>query len=384
MKNFSFHNPTRIVFGKDCVAKLNKFIPEKERVLVCFGGGSVRSNGVYNQVKATLSGYTVHEFWGIEPNPSVETVRAAVAEGKSFNATCVLAVGGGSVLDACKLIAAALTTDADPWEITRAGVCKTYLPLYTVLTVPATGSEMNSGAVISNKATGEKFPVTCGFPVVSFMDPSFCLTLGQRQRACGIADAYVHVLEQYLTFSQSGIMDRMAEGVLKQLIDIAPKCVKEELDYDTASEYMLTATIALNGFLGMGVVPDWATHFIGHEITALTSITHAETLTMILPHLWYVLLDHKQEKLAQYARRVWHITDIKDERKLALRAIERTVKFFRDLGLATSMLEKNVDPEVGNEIIERFYKRNTSLGEGQICTPELIEAVIRRSQQVKF
>lgn len=380
MNNFTFHNPTRIVFGEGVIAQIPQYISQDETLLVCFGGGSAKRNGVYQQIEKALEGYAYHEFWGIEPNPAVETIRDAVALGKEVKATHLLAVGGGSVIDASKLIAAALTTEEDPWEIVLRGKHKTALPLSTVLTVPATGSEMNRGAVISNYTTGEKFSFYCKYPVTSFMDPTFCHTLSKHQIACGLADAYIHTLEQYLTYPQSGIMDRMAEGVLREIIDIAPICLSGEMSYDDAAEYMLTATIALNGFLSMGVVEDWATHKIGHEVTALGGFTHGESLTMISPHLLTIMWDEKLEKLAQYGLRVFHIVN-DDAKVTARKAIQKTADFYRSLGLKTSLAEAHFSEKDAETIIHRFKNRGNSVGENGVVTPEKVEEIIRLSME---
>lgn len=385
MNNFTFYNPTSLVFGKGSTQLLREHIAPSEKILVCYGGGSVKKNGVYEAVCEALKDYEYEEFWGIEPNPSVQTVREAVAKGHECNASVVLAVGGGSVVDASKLIAAALTSEKDPWEIILSGQHPTALPLYVVLTVPATGSEMNKGAVISNRSTGEKFSFYCKHPVASFLDPSVCSSLSRHQVSCGLADAFVHTLEQYMTYpGQSGMMDRLAEGELLQILDIAPRCLAEHdkggIQINTASEYMLAATIGLNGFLSMGVVTDWTTHKIGHEITALCGTTHGESLCMVLPHLYTVLFEEKKGKLAQMARRVFgsHETD---KEKAAKEAIRKITEFFKRLGLCTSMAEGKIPEEAAETIIERFHTRGVKWGENGIASPEKIEETIRLSMR---
>lgn len=270
MNNFIYCNPTKLVFGKGQIARLGELIPADKHIMITFGGGSARRNGVYDQVVRALEGRTWTEFWGIEPNPSVETLRKAVAQGKEQGVDFLLAVGGGSVIDGTKLIAAGLLYDGDPWEIVLKGRAACGVPFASVLTMAATGSEMNSGAVISRYETQEKYAFYGNYPVFSVLDPETLFTLPKRQIACGLADTYVHVLEQYMTTpGQSRLMDRWAEGILHTVIEVAPKALGEERDYDTMSEYMLSATLALNDMIAMGVTQDWATHMIGHELTAL-------------------------------------------------------------------------------------------------------------------
>jgi len=271
MENFIFQNPTKLVFGKGTIARLGELIPAGKRVMVTFGGGSVRRNGVYDEVCAALAGRDTVEFWGIEPNPSIETLREAIALGKEREVDFLLAVGGGSVIDGTKLIAAGLLYDGDAWELVRKGASQRTVPLGTVLTIPATGSEMNNGAVISRRETKEKYPFYGNYPLFSILDPEKTFTLPQRQVACGLADTFVHVMEQYMTVAgQSRVMDRWAEGILQTLVEIAPEIRKNQHDYDLMADFMLSATMGLNGFIAMGVAQDWATHMIGHELTSCT------------------------------------------------------------------------------------------------------------------
>ena len=309
MENFIFQNPTKLVFGKGTIARLGELIPAGKRVMVTFGGGSVRRNGVYDEVCAALAGRDTVEFWGIEPNPSIETLREAIALGKEREVDFLLAVGGGSVIDGTKLIAAGLLYDGDAWELVRKGASQRTVPLGTVLTIPATGSEMNNGAVISRRETKEKYPFYGNYPLFSILDPEKTFTLPQRQVACGLADTFVHVMEQYMTVAgQSRVMDRWAEGILQTLVEIAPEIRKNQHDYDLMADFMLSATMGLNGFIAMGVAQDWATHMIGHELTALHGLTHGATLAIVLPGTLRVLSAQKGDKLLQYGERVWGIT----------------------------------------------------------------------------
>lgn len=365
MNNFKFKNPTELIFGQGMIKELPKRVPAGVPVLVTFGGGSVRHNGVYEAVKEALSGYNMVEFWGIESNPKIETLRRAVALGKEHNCQFVLAVGGGSVIDGSKLIAAAIPYDGEPWDLVLKGYSRdTILPLGTVLTIPATGSEMNSGAVISREETKEKLVFRGNFPVFSVLDPEVTFSLPPYQIACGLADSFVHVMEQYMTTpGQSRLMDRWAESVLLTIIEIAPLIRQKPHDYDLMADFMLSATMALNGFIALGVTQDWATHMIGHEITALTGLTHGHTLAIILPGTLRVQgHDHKRDKMLQYAERVWHITAGSEEERID-EAIRRTEEFFREIGLKTRLEEMHIGTNVIDEVERRFVERGVAYGE---------------------
>lgn len=376
MENFIFQNPTKLIFGKGMIARLAKEIPANKRILVTFGGGSVKKNGVYDQVKEALKDFEVIEFWGIEANPKIETLREAIRLGKENQVDYLLAVGGGSVIDGTKLIAAGLLYDGDAWDLVLKGSAKDALPLATVLTLPATGSEMNSGAVISCKATAEKYPFYSNYPVFSILDPTVTFTLPQYQVACGIADTFVHVMEQYMTTpEQSRLMDRWAEGILHTLIEIAPSVMHNQNDYQMMSEFMLSATMGLNGFIAMGVRQDWATHMIGHELTALHGLTHGATLAIVLPGLLRVLMQKKLAKLVQYGERIWNITTGTDEEKAA-EAIAQTEAFFRSLGLPTRLGDEKIGEDTIREIERRFNERNAAYGEDQDVTGAVARQVL--------
>lgn len=364
MQNFIFQNPVKLIFGQGQIARLKYEIPLDKRVMITFGGGSVRHNGVYEQVKEALKEHYTVEFWGIEPNPTVETLRKAVELGKAERVDFLLAVGGGSVIDGTKLIAAGLLTDADCWQLVLAGKPVTQtVPLATVLTLPATGSEMNNGAVISCKETHEKYPFYANYPVFSVLDPEVTFTLPPYQVACGLADTFVHIMEQYMTTTgQSRVMDRWAEGLLQTLIEIAPQIHANQKDYTLMADFMLTATMGLNGFIAMGVSQDWATHMIGHELTALHGLTHGNTLAIVLPGTLQVLQEDKGEKLLQYAERVWDITTGSRTERIA-EAIQRTEQFFRSLGLTTRLNEEQIGQETIDEIERRFTERGVHYGE---------------------
>ncbi len=364
MNNFQFQNPTKLIFGKGTIAQLAQEVPAGKKIMLTFGGGSVKKNGVYDQVIAALKGFDLVEFWGIEPNPRVETLEKAVKIGKDEGVEFVVAVGGGSVVDGTKLITAAIPSDAEPWDIVRrkapVGKC---VPFAAVLTLPATGSEMNSGAVISREATNEKFDFFSSFPQFSILDPETTFSLPPYMVACGITDTYIHTLEQYLTVTGvSPLMDRWSEGILQTLIEVAPKVQANQHDYEQMANYMLSATMALNGFTAMGVPQDWATHMIGHEITALTGLTHGHTLAIVMPALMQVMRQQKGAKIVQYGERVFGITN--ENKEAAIDAtIAATEAFFQSLGLKTKLSENGIGQEVIDEIVNRFTTRGTKLGE---------------------
>ena len=377
MNNFIFQNPTKLIFGKGQIARLSKELPKNGKILVTFGGGSVKKNGVYDQVISALEGFDYQEFWGIEPNPKVETLRKAVEICKRDGVTFLLAVGGGSVLDGTKLIAAASVIESDAWEL----VCnpKLYggtLPFASVMTLPATGSEMNRGAVISNLATGEKYAFYNTYPKFSILDPQTTFSLPPYQVACGLADTFVHVIEQYLTVTDiAPLMDRWAEGVLQTIVEVAPKVRADQSNYDAMATYMLSATMGLNGFIAMGVPQDWATHMIGHEITALTGLTHGHSLVVVLPAVMDVMRQQKGDKILQYGERVWNITEGSSDERIN-KTIAATEQFFRSLGLQTRLSELNIGKEVAEQIVLRFKERGTLLGENSNIDYLTVEKIL--------
>ena len=365
MYNFTFQNPTKLIFGKGQIAKLAKEIPADKKIMITFGGGSVKKNGVYDQVTEALKGHHTVEFWGIEPNPSVESVRKAVELGKAEKVDFLLAVGGGSVIDGTKLIAAGLLYDGDPWELVLQGRVKAQVPFATVLTLPATGSEMNTGSVISNLATKEKFAFNGTYPVFSILDPETTFTLPKNQVANGIVDTFVHVMEQYMTVpGVSPLMDRWSEGILQTLVEIAPKIEVNQHDYNAMADFMLSATMGLNGFVALGVPQDWATHMIGHEITALHGLSHGHTLAIVFPGMLNILREQKGDKILQYGERVWGIaTGSRNER--IDQAIAKTDEFFRSLGMLTRLGENGIGDETIEEVARRFNERGVKFGEGE-------------------
>lgn len=380
MRNFEFVNPTRLVFGKGAIANLNQLIPTTKKIMITFGGGSVKSNGVYDQVKAALKDHNTVEFWGIEPNPTYETLSKAVKLGREEKIDFLLAVGGGSVIDGTKFIAAAIPyTAGEEWNLVLDNsLITTTMPLASVLTLPATGSEMNNGAVISRIETKEKYPffAETNFPVFSILDPEATYTLPKFQIACGVVDTYVHTVEQYLTIPVGTLlMDRWAEGILQTLVEIAPGLRNDTPDYETRSEFMLSATMGLNGFIAMGVAQDWATHLIGHELTALHGLTHGVTLAIVYPALLRVMREQKRVKLLQYGQRVWGITEGTEDERID-KTIAATENFFREMGLPTRLSEVKVGDETIEEIVRRFTERKTVLGERGNITPDRVREIL--------
>lgn len=377
MKNFIFQNPTKLVFGKGEIARLSELIPHEVNLMITYGGGSVKKNGVYDQVTTALKGRNYIEFWGIESNPRVETLRKAIQRGKEHHINYLLAVGGGSVLDGTKLIAAGIATDKDAWDIVLSGTADKQIPFSSVMTVPATGSEMNGTAVISREETKEKFSFNGDYPQFSILDPEVTFSLSEYQIACGLSDAYTHVLEQYLTTpGQSRIMDRWAEGLLLSIIEIAPRIRINHRDYDLMADYMLAATLALNDFIRMGITQDWATHQIGHELTALHGITHGHTLAIVMPGLLRVTKKQKQAKLLQYGERVFKITEGSEEER-ADKAIEMTEEFYRSLGLTTRLSEEGIGNETIETIARRFNERNVAFGENRNVTGDVTREILK-------
>lgn len=382
MNNFVFQNPTKLVFGKGEIKRLSKLIDKDKKILITYGGGSIKRNGVYEQVMQALEGYDIVEFSGIEANPDYSTLMKAVDICRTQNIDFILAVGGGSIIDGTKFIATAAKFEGeDAWDILSK---KERLPkpmdFASVLTLPATASEMNNGAVISRRDRQEKlaFHNPEGYPKFSILDPDVVLTLPAKQISNGIVDIYAHTLEQYLTTClDTKVMDRWAESLLLTLIEEAPELLSENPSYDSRANFMLTATMGLNGFISMGVDEDWATHMIGHELTALCSLDHGETLAIVHPGVMDIMRKEKHGKLLQYARRVWNIT-IENEEQAIDEAIERTENFFRSIGKKTRLSEYGIGDDIIETIVERFKQRGWNVGEHGIVTPEKARLILER------
>ena len=387
MTNFELYNPVNYVFGKDQIQKLTDLVPKNTKILLAYGGGSIFKNGVHEQVISALKGFDIIEFGGIEPNPHFETLMKAVEIIRKEKIGFILAVGGGSVIDGVKFISAAVNYDGDAAEILRKRILfkegSNVIPFGTVLTLPATGSEMNSGAVVTIATTQEKLTLggSALFPKFSIVDPTVIISLPKRQLQNGVVDAFTHVMEQYLTYPHDAILqDRFAESILQTLIEVGPKVVENPSDYKLASNFVWCATMALNGLIQKGVPSDWATHMIGHELTALYNIDHARTLAIIGPNLYKVMFETKKDKLAQYGERVWNITGNSIEEK-AEKALEKTVEFLHTMGMKTKLSENIKDfAKTADFIVNRFEERGwKALGEKQNITPEKVREIVEMS-----
>jgi NADP-dependent alcohol dehydrogenase len=368
MQNFTYYNPTTFVFGKGSIARLPTLLPAKAKILLTYGGGSIKSNGVYDQVARALKGWQVLEFGGIEPNPRYETCMKAVELARAEGVDFLLAVGGGSVLDGTKFIAAAVPYKGkDPWDILSNWelVPANLPPIGCVMTLPATGSEGNGGSVVTRASTREKlfFVTPQNFPRFSILDPETTYTLPPRQTANGVVDAFVHTLEQYMTYpADAPLQDRQAEAILLTLVEEGPKALAEPRNYAVRANLMWCATQALNGLIGCGVPQDWSTHMIGHEFTALYGLDHAQSLALVIPGTLQQQRRRKQAKLLQYADRVWGICDGGEESRVT-QAIERTEQFFRSLGVGTRFSDYSIPQEAAEIVPSRIAKRGMKLGE---------------------
>ena len=379
MHNFVFQNTVKILFGKGQIAAIKDEIPRTARILITCGSGSAEKNGTMDQVRAALKDHTFQIFRGIEPNPSYETLMKAVEIVRQEKIGYLLAVGGGSVIDGTKFIAAAAPFQGEPWDILdkQAPVTKA-LPLAAVLTLPATGSEMNGGAVISRQSTQDKlfFISPLVLPLFSVLDPTVTFSLPPRQIANGVGDAFVHVVEQYLTYPCAApLQDRLAESILQTLIEIGPQTLANPTDYDARANLMWCATMALNNLIGQGVAQDWSTHMIGHELTALYGVDHGQSLAIVLPRNLQVRREAKHEKLVQYARRVWGRTE-KDEEKLIDAAIARTREFFESLGLHTTMAGYGLSCDSDKVIAQLERHGRIALGEKGDVTPDVVREIL--------
>lgn len=381
MNNFVYQNPVKIIFGKGTIRELSNEIPAEAKVLVTYGGGSIKKNGVYDQVMAALKGRTVLEFGGIEANPRYETLMKAVALVQSENIGFLLAVGGGSVIDGTKFIAAAANyAKGDPWDILAKNVALTgAVPLGTVLTLPATGSEMNCLAVVSRDSIQEKlhFGSPLIYPEFSILDPETTYSLPIRQLVNGIVDTFVHVMEQYATQDlNTPLQDRQAMSIISTLVDIAPKVLSGRIDYNARASFMWCATNALNGTLSCGTAGDWSTHMIGHELTAFFGIDHAQSLAVVLPGVWEHQIFNKAYRLASYGAAVWGLDQINILER-ARAAIEKTEIFFISLGVGTRLIDYGIKESGVKKVVSRFKKRGTRLGEMKNLGAEEIDRILR-------
>ncbi|MEN9918667.1 MAG: hypothetical protein RL662_1103 [Bacteroidota bacterium] len=381
MNNFSKANPVKIIFGKGTIKDISKEIPVGSKVLITYGGGSIKTNGVYEQTIAALAGFEWYEFSGIEVNPHYETCMKAVALIKEKNIDFVLAVGGGSVIDATKFIVAAACYNAgDPWEIlSKHAEVKQAIPFGTILTLSATGSEMNSGAVITKAATQDKlaFGSPLVYPQFSVLDPETTYSLPTKQISNGVIDSFIHVIEQYLTYPANGmIQDKFSEAILSTLITEGPKALENPKDYNVRANLMWASTWALNEWISCGVPSDWSTHIIGHEITAVYGLDHAQTLAIVLPGVMSVMKDQKSEKIVQLGEQVFGIYNNLSKEERIQATIDAVENFFHEMQVKTRLSDYNLGEEVVETVSERLKNRGWKLGEKQNMTPEIVKDIL--------
>ena len=388
MNNFSYYNPTRILFGKGVISKISRHIPKDAKVLMLYGGGSIKKNGVYDQVKQALEGYTVLEFGGIEANPDYDTLMKAVQIVREEGVTFLLAVGGGSVIDGTKFIAlAAPFTQGEPWDLIKTAIAQDMtqaVPFGAVLTLPGTGSEMNYNLVISRRATGEKLSIKHEkvFPQFSALDPEVSYSLPEKQVRNGLVDTFMHILEQYLTYPIGAVVqDRLSESLLQSLVEVAPRAMlMDPPDYEARANFMWAASLGLNTLIGRGVPQDWATHMIGHELTALYGLAHAESLAAVLPWLLWYKREQKGDKIIQFGARVFGL--VSGERDALIEAtIQATSAWFNSLGMPTTLTAYGIDPDEAAEAIQkRFDERGWALGENMDIHGSDAAAILRLSR----
>lgn len=367
MLNFIYKNQTEILFGKGQMSEITSRLPENAKVLLLFGGGSIKKNGVYDQAMSALADVDVIEFGGVEPNPTYETLMQAVASAKEQNVNFILAVGGGSVIDGAKFVAAAYNFAGEPWDILVKGAeFSNPLPIGAVLTLPATGSESNGNSVVTKKETSQKraFSSPSVQPVFAVLDPEYTFSLPERQVSNGVVDAFVHVIEQYLTYPVNApLQDRFAEGILQTLISEGPKALSEPQNYDVRANVMWSATMALNGLIGQGVPQDWSTHMIGHELTALYNLDHAQTLAIVLPALMHVQKEQKSIKIQQLGERVFGF-NYSDEAEQIDKTIKAVQDFFEAMAVKTRLADYDLDEQAIDAVVNNLEKNElTTLGE---------------------
>lgn len=366
MNNFEFCNPVKVVFGKGSIARLSALIPEGSKVLMVYGGGSIKKNGIYGQVTKALEGFEVIEFPGIEANPHYETCMKAVEVVKEKKIDFLLAVGGGSVIDATKFIAVSVGFEGDPWDIlSKGGEIKNALPLGTVLTLAATGSEMNERSVISRVSTREKlnFASPLVFPKFSVLDPEVTYSLPAHQVANGVVDSFIHVVEQYLTYPVNAkVQDAFSEGLMRVIHEEGLKVLDNPNDYDIRANLMWAATNALNVWIGQGVPQDWSSHRMGYALTAQFGLDHAQTLAILLPGVMTYMFKEKQVKLARMGEVVFGITDGTEEER-ARKAIVACEDFFCRMGLKTRLGECGIAEKDLDALAVPVDKQGWKLGE---------------------
>lgn len=379
MNNFTFVCPTKIVFGKGSIENLNNLISKNQKILIIFGGGSVKKNGVYDEVINSLQGYNLKEFWGIEPNPKFETCMEAVDLARKEKIDFLLSVGGGSVLDATKFIAAAIKFKGNEWDIvSKNEEIKEAIPLASVMTLPATGSEMNCISVISHAKFGLKLgwsnPLV--FPKFSIIDPQTTFSLPIRQIRNGIVDTFVHTIEQYCTIElDTPVQDGFSFSIINTLLSNAKIALNSPNNYNAKANLFWAATCGLNGWNAVGVIQDWSSHAIGHELSVVYGMDHGQSLAIVLPKLLKYNLNYKKEKLVKLAKAVFKLSG--DDSNIAEACIEEILNFFKSTGIATELKELGIDKyEAANIISKRFKERNLIVGEQMNINAQAVKEIL--------
>ena len=383
MLDFVFQNPTKIIFGKGSISKIAGEIPKEAKVLITYGRGSVLRNGVLAEAKNALTDYDISEFGGIEPNPEYETILKAVVLAREKKIDFLLAIGGGSVIDGTKFMATVIPFKDDPARLLEnsGSAIVGALPIGVVLTLPASGSEMNNRAIISRKEFMHKRAIMNPFlfPRFAIMDPASTFTLPVSQVGNGVVDTFVHVMEQYMTYPVCGtVQDRLAEGLLQVLTEEGPKALIEPENYDVRANLMWCATMALNGIIGAGVPQDWAAHRIGYELTVLYGMDHAQTLAVLVPAMFKILESDKHQKLLQYGERVWGINKGNEAERIDA-AIAKTREFFECMQVKTRLCDYGITAGAIPAVVEQIKAHGLiKLGERQNVTPEVVEKILER------
>lgn len=380
MNNFEFYNPVKIIFGKGTIAKLREQLPRNAKILMVYGGGSIHRNGIYKQVAEALNGFQYGEFSGIEPNPHYETCMKAVDRVHKEGFDFLLAVGGGSVIDATKFIAAAALCEGEPWDFfTKKKPVEKALSLGVVLTLPATGSEMNERSIISRIGTNQKLGLHSQklYPKFSILDPETSYSLPKRQIANGVVDAFIHVVEQYLTYPvDSPVQDYYAEGLMRTLIDEGRKVLLYPNDYNVRANLMWAATNALNGLIGCGVPQDWSSHRMGYGLTTEYGMDHAQTLAIILPGVMEFKKKEKEQKILRMGNVLFNIHEGATDERIA-RTIGEVEHFFRHMGLKTRLSEVGLGEEAIEAVAMPIEKMQWKLGENENITAEEARKILR-------
>lgn len=382
MLPFTFHNPTKIIFGPHTVGQIAGEIPRDAKILVTYGMASAKKFGMLDEVFSALDGFEIAEFGGIEANPDFDTLMKGVVLAREKQINFLLAVGGGSVIDGTKFMAAAIPFSGDPFSFLGnqgANICQA-LPIGAVLTLPASGSEMNSRSIISRRAMRMKRALMNNhlFPRFAVLDPTKTYSLPRRQIGNGVVDTFVHVLEQYLTYPAGGkVQDRLSEGLLLLLLEEGPRALIEPENYETRANLMWAATLGLNGLIGAGVPQDWAAHRAGYELTVLSGLEHAQTLSILMPVMLKVRAENKKEKLLQYARRIWGLSSGSEICQIEA-VIDRTREFFERMGVPSRLRDYGIMDLDIEAVIGMLEERGLSImGEKNDVTPDIMRKILK-------